>query len=146
MDNIYPEERISYRLSLLNMIYRFESLFGLVDRKRFVFYLKMWIPKECGGIFQFRSVIPRTWVRFNRAMKCPPNQWLDVRFRPLLHRKRKIDLIRLAVAIVPFERTLRFSFRLGIYGREVSPELTGEAGAVDLLKVAGMGRILRRKA
>ena len=55
MDNIYPEERISYRLSLLNMIYRFKSLFGLVDRKRFVFYLKMWIPKECGGISNFEA-------------------------------------------------------------------------------------------
>jgi hypothetical protein len=55
MGNIYPEERISYRLSLLNMIYRFESLFGLVDRKRFVFYLKVWIPKECGGISNFEA-------------------------------------------------------------------------------------------
>jgi hypothetical protein len=48
--SIYPEERISFRLSLLNTIYRVESLFGLVDRKRFAFYLKIWIPRECGGI------------------------------------------------------------------------------------------------
>jgi hypothetical protein len=55
MGNIYPEERISYRLGLLNTIYRLESLFGLVDRKRFVFYLKIWIPKECGGISNFEA-------------------------------------------------------------------------------------------
>jgi hypothetical protein len=53
--NIYPEERISYRLSLLSTIYRFESLFDLVDRKRFVLYLKIWIPKECGGISNFEA-------------------------------------------------------------------------------------------
>jgi hypothetical protein len=47
---IYPEDRISYTLSALNMFYRFESLFGLIERKRFAFYLKIWIPRECGGI------------------------------------------------------------------------------------------------
>ena len=48
--DIYPEDWISYRLSVLSIIYRFESLFGLVDRRRFFFFLKIWIPKECGGI------------------------------------------------------------------------------------------------
>ena len=53
--NIYTEERISYTLPLLNIYYRFESLFGSVDRKRFAFYLKVWIPKECGGISNFEA-------------------------------------------------------------------------------------------
>jgi hypothetical protein len=53
--NIYPEERIGYRLGLLNSILRFEALLGLVDRKRFAFYLKIWTPKECGGISNFEA-------------------------------------------------------------------------------------------
>ena len=53
--NIYSEERISYSLNFLNIIFRVKSLFGWVDRKRLAFYLKIWIPKECGGISNFEA-------------------------------------------------------------------------------------------
>lgn len=45
---VYPEAWISYRLSFLSLLYRFQSLFGLMEAQQFAFYLKIWIPSGCG--------------------------------------------------------------------------------------------------
>jgi hypothetical protein len=47
---VYPEANVSYRLSFLHVLYRFESMFGLIEGRRFAFYLKIWTPSGCPAI------------------------------------------------------------------------------------------------
>ena len=47
---IYPEARITYRLTFLRMLYRLQSMFGLIKGRQFAYYLKIWIPSGCADI------------------------------------------------------------------------------------------------
>lgn len=44
---VYPEDSITYRLTFLRILYRFESMFGLIKGRQFAYYLKIWIPSGC---------------------------------------------------------------------------------------------------
>jgi hypothetical protein len=43
----YPEERINYKLRLLSILYRTESLLVLNNNVQTAFYLKIWSPPAC---------------------------------------------------------------------------------------------------
>jgi len=47
---IYPENYITYRLTFLRILYRFQSMFGLIKGRQFAYYLKIWIPTGCAGV------------------------------------------------------------------------------------------------
>ena len=47
---VYPEAGVNYKLNLLHVLYRFESMFGLVEGRQFAFYLKIWVPSGCPGV------------------------------------------------------------------------------------------------
>jgi hypothetical protein len=48
--SVYPEAGVSYKLSLLHILYRFQSMFGLIEGRQFAFYLKIWVPRGCPGV------------------------------------------------------------------------------------------------
>jgi hypothetical protein len=47
---VYPEAGVNYKLNFLHVLYRFQSMFGLIEGRQFAFYLKIWVPSGCPGV------------------------------------------------------------------------------------------------